>query len=105
MAQGYSADHDWIMATQVPIPEKLIKQAERRGTVRIPGDTKVDCLAIYCSQCRRPADDVMGQPCEAATNRDHLIGGPTGERRKRKHPYHDCAKYNCTLGQPGSNAV
>ena len=29
-----------------------------------------------------------------------LIGGPTGERAKRKHPFHDCAKYDCDLPKP-----
>ena len=63
---------------------KRRRKRERRGTARVPKDTKVEILAVYCSQCRRPYDAVSDKPCVAAVNRDHLIGGPTGERRKRK---------------------
>lgn len=96
--QAYSADHVWVGATYVTLPKNLARQAEKRGTVRLPEQTKVDILEVVCTQCRRPYDDIAGQPCEAAENRDHLIGGPTGERKKRKHPYHDCSETGCTLG-------
>lgn len=85
MAHPYTADHIWVGATLVTLPPNLAKQADRRGTVRVPADTKVEVLELYCGQCRRPYDAVAGQPCPAAENRDHLIGGPTGERKKRKH--------------------
>lgn len=102
MSQAYSAEHVWIAATNVVLATNLAKQAVRRGTVRVPADTKVDVLEVYCQHCRRPYDAVGDQPCEAAGNRDHLIGGPTGERKKRKHPYHECEEYGCTLGKPAA---
>lgn len=97
--QAYSQDHKWVAATNVPLVEKLAKHAQRRGTVRVPQDTKVDVLEVMCAQCRRPYDDVAGQPCIAAVNRDHLIGGPTGERKKRSH-HHDCELVGCEAEAP-----
>lgn len=88
MPQAYSDDHVWVAATYVPLPANLAKHAQRRGTVRIPPQ-KVDILEVMCHQCRRLYEEVAAQPCEAAENRDHLIGGPIGERKKRKHPYDD----------------
>lgn len=52
-----------------------------------------NALETYCSQCRRPYDDVADQPCEAADGWEHLIGGPRG-RRKRLHD-HDCNLFGC----------
>jgi hypothetical protein len=60
------------------------RQADRRGTIRIAKETKVEVLEVYCVQCRRPFEDVEGQSCIAAQSREHLIGGPIGERKKRK---------------------
>jgi hypothetical protein len=99
MSHPYSSEHVWATACTVELPTALAKQANRRGTVRIPEATKVEVLDIYCANCRRPIDAVLGKECAAAENRDHLIGGPTGERAKRTHPHHDCEKYNCTLGR------
>lgn len=50
----------------------------------MPQDTKIDVMEVYCGQCRRPYDAVCEKDCEAAESKDHLIGGPTGERKKRK---------------------
>lgn len=108
MPQAYSDDHVWVVATELQIPDNLVKHAKRRGTVRLAvpdGSLKAEVLDIYCHQCRRPYDAVAGQPCAAAENRDHLIGGPTGERKKRKHPYHDCAEFGCDVGALGSGAA
>jgi hypothetical protein len=52
-----------------------------------------------CAMCRRPYEDVVGQPCSAFDSTEHLRGGPIGERAKRLHPHHDCEKYGCTLGR------
>lgn len=93
MARLYSRDHVYVGATYVELSQSLARTAKRRGTARIPADTKVEVLEVICIQCRRPFDAVDGKPCAAAddTTRDHLIGGPsgssaTGERKKRKHP-------------------
>lgn len=85
MPQAISSDHQWVVAANVSMPEGLAKQAKRRGTVRVPQNTKVEVLEVYCGQCRRPWERVHGTDCIAAENRDHLIGGPTGERKKRGH--------------------
>lgn len=105
MSNPYTADHQWVGATHVPLNPTQAKQGARRGTVRVAETTKVDILDVYCAQCRRPYDAVNGRPCEASENRDHLIGGPTGERAKRTHPYHDCEKYGCTLPRPDPGTV
>jgi hypothetical protein len=85
-----TADHTWVVAALVDLPEPLAKQAFRRGTVRVPAEprpqgpsVKIDVLDVYCGQCRRPWEDVHGKSCEAAASKDHLIGGPTGVRKKR----------------------
>lgn len=112
MGQPYSNDHVFVGATYVTLPSNLARQAEKRGMIRLPAQTKVQILEVVCIQCRRPYDDVEGQPCAASSpeSRDHLIGGPagssaTGERKKRKHPYHNCEDFDCTLGQSAVNAV
>ena len=97
VSQAIASSHVWVVAATITLSDGLAKQAERRGTVRIPEDTKIDVLETYCAQCRRPYEDVAGANCEAAESRDHLIGGPTGERKKRKHPFHDCGQYDCHL--------
>jgi hypothetical protein len=87
-----TSDHTWVVAALVDLPENLAKQAFRRGTVRVPAEErphgaptlKIDVLDVYCGQCRRPWEDVSDRGCEAAESKDHLIGGPTGERKKRK---------------------
>lgn len=94
-SKAYSQDHKWVAATNVPLAENLARHAQRRGTVRVPKETKVDVLDVICDQCRRRYSDVAGRPCIAAENRDHLIGGPTGERKKRGHLHHDCEEVGC----------
>lgn len=83
LSQAYTASHVWVVAATVTLTDALAKQAANRGTVRIPEETKVEVLDTYCLQCRRPFDAVNGTQCVAAETRDHLIGGPTGERKKR----------------------
>jgi hypothetical protein len=94
-----STDHIWVGAALVALTAKQIKYAEWRGYVDMPPQ-RVDILECYCDACRRPYDDVADQPCAAAVNNEHLRGGPIGERQKRKHPAHDCAKYGCTIPKP-----
>lgn len=78
-----SNGHVWVVAANVTMSEDLARQADRRGTVRVPKDTKIDVLEVLCSNCRRPYARVAESDCEAAASKDHLIGGPTGERKKR----------------------
>lgn len=83
MPKAISTSHVWVVAATVTLTDVLARQAERRGTVRLAAATKIDVLETYCSQCRRPFEDVAESPCIAAETREHLIGGPTGERKKR----------------------
>jgi hypothetical protein len=55
----------------------------------------VHILETYCEACRRPWDDVADEPCIAATDSEHLRGGPIGERKNRTHT-HDCQLWGCT---------
>lgn len=83
MAGSMSNGHAWVGAALVPLPQNIVRQADSRGTVRLPDDTKVIVLEVYCKACRRPHADVADVPCEALESKDHLIGGPIGTRRKR----------------------
>ena len=84
MPRAVSRTHRWVVAAVVDLPASLAAQAFRRGTARLPVQTKIDVLEVYCGQCRRPYEHVVEIDCEAAESKDHLIGGPTGERAKRK---------------------
>lgn len=80
-------DHTWMGAANVPLDTRTARRAEQRGSVRLDAldaDTKIVVLEVYCGACRRPFDDVKGQPCAALINNEHLRGGPIGERKKRK---------------------
>lgn len=93
MPEG-SATHTWVAAATVELDERQAKRAVLRHSVRIPAELKIDVLETYCAECRRPYDDVAGEPCIAATNNEHLRGGPIGERKKRKH-HHRCDLLGC----------
>ena len=84
LPQAVSRTHRWVVAAVIGLPDTLAAQAFRRGTARLPSATKIEVLETYCAQCRRPYERVVDVDCEAAESKDHLIGGPTGERAKRK---------------------
>jgi hypothetical protein len=92
-----SAEHVWGGAAIVRLDPKNASKAVLRGYVDCDVDTRFQVLEVYCLQCRRPYDAVADRPCEAAEvkGNDALIGGPTGERRKRIHSHHDCERYGC----------
>lgn len=83
MADALTATHRWVSAAAIAVTENVAAQADRRGTFRVAERTKVVSLEVYCDQCRKPYKRVAGSDCEAFESRDHLIGGPTGERKKR----------------------
>lgn len=95
------ADHVWWGAANVPLTDGQIAVANLRGAVRLEG-AAVRILEVYClgpngqSGCRRPWDDVAGEPCIAAENNEHLRGGPIGKRRPRKCGHDDCVAYGCS---------
>lgn len=74
-------DHKWVGASNVPLDERAARRADRRGSVRVAVETKVEVLEVYCLNCRRPYEDVVGEPCVMT---HWLHGGPIGERKKRK---------------------
>lgn len=84
LPRAVSRTHRWVVAAVIGLPDTLAAQAFRRGTARLPSATKIEVLETYCAQCRRPYERVVDVDCEAAESKDHLIGGPTGERAKRK---------------------
>lgn len=84
VAAPANRNHQWVVAATVPLAEPLARQAKRRGTARLPEKTKIDVHEVYCDSCRRPWDAVNGRDCEAAESKDHLIGGPTGERKRTR---------------------
>jgi len=96
----YSRTHTWVGAATVKLNDRQALRAVLRHSVRYPRDysapsgLRLDILEVYCSQCRRPWDDVADELCEAADSNEHLRGGPIGERKKRKHR-HDCAALGC----------
>lgn len=86
--------HEWVGAAYVPLDSRDALRANRTGNVVAMVDTVIDVVQISCRQCRRAFIDVANLKCEAFEGNDHLIGGPTGERKKRAHN-HDCALYGC----------
>lgn len=88
--------HTWVGASTHPLDARDAATAARHGRVKVAVDTVVDVLDVYCAACRRPYDDVADAVCEASKSNDHLIGGPTGTRRKRVHD-HDCVLFGCVM--------
>jgi hypothetical protein len=89
-----SDQHRWVGATNVRLDPNQARYAQWRGYVDIPESERIVVLEVYCGSCRRPYEDVSGEPCIAADTNEHLRGGPIGERKKRKHN-HDCALVGC----------
>jgi hypothetical protein len=90
--------HTWVVAACIPVDQKTAKRAVDRQSLRanmLSSELKIEALDVYCSECRRPMDDVGDLPCEAYESNEHLRGGPIGERAKRKHRYHDCDELDC----------
>lgn len=94
MSQGATTDaaendHEWVAAANVPLDIKAARRADQRGSIRLPEETKITVLEVSCNACRRPYEDVVGEPCEALVDNTHLRGGPIGERKKRVNHYQD----------------
>jgi hypothetical protein len=96
--------HTWIFATTCRGDEKAAEMASRSGRTTVVVDTTLDVLDVYCERCRRTYDDVAGRPCEVAGGNEHLIGGPTGLRRKRIHD-HDCRLFGCLITPEEAEAL
>ncbi len=95
MTAEVDLSHTWVGAAHIPLNTKQARWASHRGSIRITEPVKVEILESYCVACRKKFDDVHDTDCSAQVNNEHLRGGPIGERRKRKHPHHDCDQYEC----------
>jgi hypothetical protein len=93
----FSKNHVWVAAATVQLDTRQAKRAILRQSVRLPAQRRIDVLEVYCEQCRRPWDDVYGEPCIAAETNEHLRGGPIGVRAKRKHDLHRCDLLGCDV--------
>lgn len=91
----YSETHLWVGAATVELDGRQARRAVLRHSVRYPRELRINVLEVYCSQCRRPWDDVADERCAAATSNEHLRGGPIGIRKKRGHDKHDCKLLGC----------
>lgn len=99
MPEPFVDAHIWVAAATVELDIKQARRAVLRHSVRIKHEVRIDVLDVYCSACRRIWDDVVDEPCIAASNNEHLRGGPIGERKKRLHT-HDCEAVGCERSEP-----
>jgi len=99
MPDAITPTHKWVGASHVPLDDQQARRALRRRSIRITSDIRVEVLDIYCAQCRRTFEDAP-ETCIAFETTEHLRGGPIGQRERRKHPHHDCLKYDCDLPLP-----
>lgn len=82
-------NHEWEVAATIKVPENVARHADFRGSFRVKEGQRIEALETYCGACRRPFEDVSGDPCTAPVNNEHLRGGPIGERKKRNTPVFD----------------
>lgn len=81
--------HVWVGAATLALPNTVVRQAHKRGTFRLRRDVKVTIEEVYCANCRKTYLRAEGKPCEAVESREHLIGGPIGDQRKRREVVDD----------------
>ncbi|MER7759449.1 hypothetical protein [Streptomyces sp. NPDC097619] len=81
-----SLAHVWIIAAEIKVEERTAKLAEVRGSITTVAGMRVDALEVYCRNCRRPFEDIVGTDCAAQIDNRHLIGGDQSVRAKRKIP-------------------
>lgn len=84
MPERQDHGHRWVGATTFALPNTVVRQAHKRGTFRLRMDAKVAIEEVYCANCRKTYERCLDKPCEAAESREHLIGGPIGDQRKRR---------------------
>lgn len=89
MPERINDGHVWVGAATITLPSTVVRLAHKRGTLRLRRDVKVAIEEVYCSACRKTYGRADGKPCEARESREHLIGGPVGDQRKRRLPEDD----------------
>ena len=83
MAKDKEPAHQWVGATNTELTDRQARLALLRGAIALPERHKMQVLEVYCSDCMRPYEDVVGEQCSAKVNNEHLRGGPIGVRKKR----------------------
>lgn len=79
--------HKWVVAAEITVDHRIAKYADYRGSCRLPEQTRVEALEVYCGKCRRPYGDVATEAeCAADVDNHHLIGGDHRVRAKRTQP-------------------
>jgi hypothetical protein len=86
MPERVDDGHVWVGAATFALPSTVVRQAFKRGTFRLRRDLKVAIEEVYCGGCRKTYAKAAGKSCEARESREHLIGGPIGDQRKRREP-------------------
>ncbi|MER8103276.1 hypothetical protein [Kitasatospora sp. NPDC094016] len=77
------ADHEWVVAAELPVSEDVARYADFRGSFLARAQQRVTALEVYCKGCRRPYEDVADEECVALIDNRHLIGGDQRVRAKR----------------------
>ncbi|MFD7832422.1 hypothetical protein [Streptomyces sp. MJM8645] len=77
------ADHEWVVAAELPVPADVARYADFRGSFLSRAQQRVTALEVYCKGCRRPYEDVADEKCSALLDNRHLIGGDQSRRAKR----------------------
>lgn len=90
-----SPTHQWVGNSTHPLDSRSAAIANRLGRVKVNVDSVVEILDVYCEACKKFYDEIGDQPCSAAVSTEHLIGGPTGTRKRRVHDDHDCKLFGC----------
>jgi hypothetical protein len=75
-----SEEHTWVAAAEVPIAQRIVAGAYRRGAAQVEEATWVKVLDVYCAYCRRTFESARDVPCDKAGS--VLRGGPNGTRRR-----------------------
>lgn len=78
--------HEWVVAAEIVVTPRIASIADFRGSFKTDAAQRVEALEVYCRGCRRPYDEVKGNPCAAKVDNTHLIGGDQTTRAKRKVP-------------------
>ncbi|MFB6630012.1 hypothetical protein ACFCWY_08960 [Streptomyces sp. NPDC056362] len=76
----------WVVAAEIVVTPRIASIADYRGSFKTDEAQRVEALDVYCRGCRRPYDEVKGEPCAAKIDNAHLIGGDQTTRAKRKVP-------------------
>lgn len=74
-------DHLLVGGGEVPLDERQVREALRRGSVLISG-ARARVFEVYCARCRKAYEDATGTPC--IVEPELLHGGPIATRNRRK---------------------